>query len=201
MKILCLGAHPDDIELGAGATISKMISEGAEVYGHCFTVDCQEYSFLGLPIEMMKTFNLLGIIRTSEGQSNFNPRNLPRQFILEEMLKLKDLVKPDMVFTHSSSDKHQDHEVIYNESFRAFKNTRVLGYDMPWNYDFNDNRTLFSKVNESQADIKLSALALYRSQQHRSTMQSDYVKSLMRVRGQQINALYAEAFETIRWIL
>ena len=56
-----------------------------------------------------------------------------RQEILQDLISLRKLIHPDIVFLPSSSDLHQDHSTIYAEGIRAFKFNSILGYEMPWN--------------------------------------------------------------------
>lgn len=205
MKVLCLGAHPDDIELGAGATIYKLISEGHKVFAHVFTVNCDEYRRLSLPIEMDESFEQLGIKKANsvsylKVSCSLKPRNLPRQEILDGLLCLRDTLQPDLVFTHSSTDTHQDHQVIHNETYRAFKDRSILGYDMPWNTR-KENLNTYHIITKEQIEAKVKALSFYKSQNQRTYTQPEYIESLARLRGTGTSTRYAEAFETIRWIL
>ena len=114
-------------------------------------------------------------------------------------MKLNKIIVPDLVFIPSATDMHQDHEVIHAEALRAFKNTSLLGYDLPCNQtQFNSN--LFIKLSVENINLKAKALKAYESQSHRNYMQNDFIISLARVRGVQCNAEYAEAFEVYRLI-
>ena len=100
----------------------------------------------------------------------------------------------------SLNDIHQDHSTIAEEGLRAFKQTRILGYELIWN-NLSFNTTSFSILEERHIEKKISALNEYKSQQGRSYIDREFIKSLAISRGVQIGHKYAEAFEVIRWIL
>ncbi len=143
---------------------------------------------LDIPAERIKTFE-------------FSVRDFPehRQAILEEMIKLKAAIDPDTVFMPNSNDIHQDHQVIYEEGVRAFKNSNMLGYELPWN-SFEFSSDFFVKLSKDHLDAKWSAIQEYKSQEFRKYTDRALFDGLARVRGSQVNTEYAEAFELIRWI-
>jgi LmbE family N-acetylglucosaminyl deacetylase len=123
-----------------------------------------------------------------------------RQEILEDLVKLQARIKPDLIFIPASTDLHQDHQVIHNEAKRAFKYTRTLGYEQPWN-NITMTTNLFSRLEEADVAAKVSALLEYKSQLHRHYHNEEFVRSLAITRGTQMGERYAEAFEVIRWRL
>ncbi len=154
-----------------------------------------------LELECKKATAVLGIPAANLILFNYEVRQLPqsRQQILEELLKLNDQIKPDMVLLPAASDVHQDHQVIHQEGLRAFKNTTFAGYELPWNnYSFRTN--FFMKLSEKEVNKKIEALQSYQSQSHRNYMQQDFIRSLAKVRGVQCNSDYAEAFELYKVI-
>jgi LmbE family N-acetylglucosaminyl deacetylase len=143
---------------------------------------------LKLPSERIRVFN---------HRVRFFPRD--RQDILEEMIRLRAEIKPDIVLLPSSFDTHQDHEVINREGFRAFKRSTILGYEIPWNNRHID-LTFFNKVEWSHVDAKVCAIGAYKSQLFRAPNYEDLIRSLAIQRGGQISVQFAEAFEVIRWV-
>ena len=83
---------------------------------------------------------------------------------------------------------------------RAFKQTSLLGYEVPWN-NLTFNNQCFITLTQQQLDKKIYALDAYNSQKTRYYATEEYIKSLAKTRGVQINAGFAEAFEVIRWII
>lgn len=204
--ILILAPHTDDGELGCGATIAKLIEEGNRVCYAAFSA-CQQSVLKNFPEDILITevkaaTAKLGINSNDLFLYDFEVRtfNYRRQEILDVIIKLRSLLKPDIIFIPSINDLHQDHFTIANEGIRAFKNSTILCYEMPWN-NLNFNTTCFFKLTEEQLNIKIEALKEYKSQAHRSYINENFVKSLSRVRGVQVGCEYAETFEIVRWIV
>jgi N-acetylglucosamine malate deacetylase 1 len=205
-KVLVLAPHTDDGELGCGGSIAKMIKEGKEVYYVAFSICTRslppELAPDTLAIEVKKATAILGIKPDHLILFDFDVRRFKefRQDILEEMVKIKAKVNPDLVFVPSPTDIHQDHQVISEEGLRAFKNTSILGYELPWN-NIAFNTRCFMKLEEEDIQTKLKALIEYKSQAHRTYLNEEFIRGLATTRGVQISTKYAEAFEMIRWVM
>jgi LmbE family N-acetylglucosaminyl deacetylase len=204
-KILILSPHTDDGELGCGGTIAKFCTEGKEVYYAAFST-CKKslpegFAADTLEKECRAATKELGIAQENIIIYDFEVREFPekRQLILEEMVILSTNIKPDLVFIPSAADIHQDHGVIHAEALRAFKNTSLVGYELPWNHN-QFNSSLFVSLSAAMIDKKINALKKYQSQSHRNYMQEDFIRSLATVRGVQCNSKFAEAFEVYRMI-
>ncbi len=205
-KILVLAPHTDDGELGCGGTIAKFCMEGYEVFYAAFSI-CSRSLPAGLDpqtlaIEVANATKVLGVKNSNLILFDFDVRKFKenRQDILEEMIKMKTKIQPDIVFVPSPTDIHQDHQVISEEGLRAFKNCSILGYEMPWN-NVSFNTRSFIRIDEAHVQKKIDSLHQYKSQSHRSYLNADFIKSLAIIRGVQIGSKYAEAFEVIRWII
>ena len=204
-KVLILAPHPDDAEFGLGGTISKLQRMGKEIHVAVFS-DCEKSTPEGfekgdIEKEMYNSFEFLGIKKENQHILRFEVREFPskRQEILESLIILRKKVQPDLVFLPSSSDIHQDHKTISEEGTRAFKLTNLLGYEMPWN-NFGFTSFMYVRLDQEDVDAKLGALNCYETQKHRSYSNIDFVMSLAKVRGIQIQKEYAESFEIIRFI-
>jgi LmbE family N-acetylglucosaminyl deacetylase len=204
-KILVLAPHTDDGELGCGGSISKFRNEGKDVWYAAFSI-CSGSLPEGLPADTLaneckKATAILSIPAAHVTLFDFEVRVFPkhRQEILEELVQLNKKIKPDLVFIPSVADIHQDHGVIHVEALRAFKNSSLLGYELPWNHPPFTSPFF---INLSAKDIakKSEALKEYQSQSHRNYMQEDFIHSLAKVRGVQANSEYAEAFEVYKII-
>mgnify|MGYP000436355541 CR=1 FL=1 len=108
--------------------------------------------------------------------------------------------KISLCYALSSTDTHQDHQVIHSEGLRAFKNSTVLGYEMPWNNTVFTSNT-FIKLGKENIEKKLDALKAYKSQENRKYLNREFIMGLAKVRGVQAATEYAEAFEAIRIII
>ena len=135
-RVLALGAHTDDIELGCGGYMSRLEREGAEICAVAFS-RAEESLPPDLPvntleIEFRRSMRLLGL-NENVIVGNIPVRHFPehRQDILEELVRINREFNPDLILTMNSSDTHQDHEVIHKESVRAFRGKSILGYEIP----------------------------------------------------------------------
>lgn len=204
-EILILGPHTDDGEWGAGASMAKWIEEGHSVHYAAFSA-AEESVPKDLPQDVLReeiqvAVNEIGMnmerLKVFHHRVRYFPRD--RQDILEEMIRLRSELQPDIVVVPSSYDTHQDHEVINREAFRAFKRSTILGYEIPWNNRQID-LTFFNGVTEGQLQKKIKSIAAYKSQLFRAPNFADLIQSLAIQRGSQVGLPYAEAFEVIRWV-
>ena len=205
-KILILAPHTDDGEFGCGGTIAKFVANGAEVHYIAFST-CEESVPAHLPKDILthevKAATLaLGIKPENLHILDYKVRyfNYKRQEILEDIIRLKKQIQPDLVFIPSVNDIHQDHATIAIEGLRAFKNANILSYELAWN-NLQFSNACFVHLEESHIQTKINALAQYKSQAHRPYAQERFIKSLAITRGVQIGTDYAEVFEVVRLIL
>jgi LmbE family N-acetylglucosaminyl deacetylase len=205
-KALILAPHTDDGEFGCGGTITKLIDAGCEVTYAAFSA-CEQSVLKDFPSDVLITevksaTKVLGIKPENLILFDYQVRtfNYRRQEILEDIIKLKNKIQPDVIFIPSLNDIHQDHFTIANEGVRAFKNSTIFCYEMPWN-NFSFNTTCFVELDEKNLSKKFEALTEYKSQAHRPYANEEFIRSLARVRGVQIGVSYAEVFEVIRWII
>jgi len=205
-RILILAPHTDDGELGCGGAITRFTEEGHDVYYVAFSTAEQSlppgFPPNTLEIEVKAATKVLGISQKNLIIFNYEVRklNYSRQEILEQLVKLRNDIKPSLIFLPSPNDLHQDHHTVSEEGIRSFKNSSILGYELLWN-NISFNTQSFVILSESHIRTKLRALQEYKSQYHRKYLTEEFVTGWARTRGTQINADYAEAFEVIRWIL
>ena len=204
-RALILAPHTDDAELGCGGTMAKMLEQDMEIFVAAFSTaraslppgsnpDLLKEEFL----TAMETFQIpeenLFIYDYKVRKLNYF-----RQEVLEELVKLKEDLKPDIVLLPSGSDLHQDHQVVYNEGLRAFKDSTVWGDELPWNH-ITFSAQAFITLSKQQLDTKWEALKAYESQieKGRNYFTRDFIEGLAKVRGVQVKAEYAEAYEVVR---
>ena len=202
-SVLIIAPHTDDAEFGCGGTISKLIEEGNDVHCAAFSA-CQQSVLKNFPPDILITevkaaSKVLGIKSENLHLYDFEVRtfNFKRQELLDCILGLKKKINPDFVFIPSPNDVHQDHFTIAQESLRAFKYSNLLCYEIPWN-NLSFNTSCFCLLNKTHVDKKFKAISKYESQKHRPYASEDFIKSLAKVRGTQINSEYAECFEVLR---
>ena len=205
-SILVLAPHTDDGELGCGGSLVKFIEEGAKIYYAAFSTAEESvpdmYDRNILKIEVKNAITILGIDVDKLYVYNYQVRklNYQRQAILEDLIKLRNELKPDLILLPSLNDIHQDHVTIAQEGLRAFKNSTILGYELIWN-NLSFNTTCFIPLEKRHIQKKIDALSAYVSQKHRNYMSEDFIYSLAKTRGVQIGKDYAESFEVIRLII
>lgn len=206
MNIIVLAPHTDDGEFGCGGSIAKFIEEGHNVYYVAFSTAKKSVPE-GLPQDILEKEVKIATKRLGIKPENliiygFEVRklNYVRQDILEELVKLKREIEPDLVFLPSPNDLHQDHYTVSIEGLRAFKQVSILGYEVPWN-NINFQTQSFIRLNKAHVENKVYALDAYNSQKTRNYATKEFIYSLAKTRGVQVNTEYAEAFEVIRWII
>ena len=205
-KILILAPHTDDGELGCGGSIARFIEEGKNVFYAAFStaeksVDPKFPNNI-LEIEVKAATKKLGIKRENLFIYNNEVRKLNyiRQEILEELIKLKKKIDPDIIFMPSINDIHQDHSTVAREGLRAFKDRTILGYELIWN-NITFNTSTFIILQHNHVQSKVDALQEYKSQKDKAYMSQEFIFSLAKSRGVQIGKEYAECFEVIRWVM
>ena len=205
-KILILAPHTDDGEFGCGASIDKWVKEGKEVFYATFSA-CKQSVLPEFPEDILITevknaTSILGIPENNLILHDYEVRtfNYRRQEILDDLIKLRESIKPDLVLMPSLNDIHQDHKTIAEEGLRAFKFFSILCYEMPWN-NLVFNTTCFNIIDQSHVEKKIEALRAYKSQAHRPYSNPDFIRGLAINRGVQISAEFAEVFEVVRWLI
>ena len=203
-KILVISPHTDDGELGCGGSIAKFIDEGYEVeyvaLSCCEKSIPPEYPRDILSREVKDATRILGISQPI--LFSFEVREFPklRQEILDALIRLRNKIQPDIVFTPSRFDTHQDHKTTVEETMRAFKKCTLLGYEQPWN-NITFNTLAFIPLKEEYVSKKIDALNCYKTQKGRAYLNEDFVRGLAVTRGTQLEEKYAEAFEVIKWVI
>lgn len=197
-RLLFLGAHPDDIELGCGALIHH-IKQKSDVM--CVTLsDNQKNPLLKNVVrEAYQSMEILGVARERVRFGPFTTRVFPesRQEILEYMLKLRSDFKPDMVFVHSKQDVHQDHLVVAEEALRAYRGITVLGFDVVRSsYGFFPH--FLVEVNELDVEAKIKALAQYETYRDKYYFNCDLTRAILVRHGALAERPYAEGFDILR---
>ena len=197
-RILFLGAHPDDIELGCGALIHN-ISSKSDVL--CVTLsDNQKNPLLkNVVTEHYQSMEILGVPKEKVILGGFTTRIFhdARQEILEFFLKLRKDFKPDMIFVHSKQDIHQDHNAMTDEALRAFRGITVLGFDVVRSsYGFFPH--FLVEVSEEDVTAKLNALAQYETYRDKYYFDREVLRATMIRHGALAECDFAEGFDILR---
>jgi N-acetylglucosamine malate deacetylase 1 len=197
-KVLLLGAHPDDIELGCGALLHRIVKQTDVL---CVTLSDNQKNpdLLHVKNEHFESMAVLGVAKEQIVLGPFTTRFFPnaRQEILEYFLKLRRDFQPDLIFVHSKQDVHQDHLTMTEEALRAFRGITVLGFDVVRSsYGFFPH--FLVEVTEDDVNKKIEALSCYETYRDRYYFNSDLTRSIMVRHGALAECPYAEGFDILR---
>ena len=204
LKVLCLGAHSDDIEIGCGGTILRL----RDLYPQCefhWTV----FSVVGTRLDEARRGAELfaGPGRTREPRfERFRDGFMPFagadvKAVFEE---LKKTVSPDLIFTHNRQDAHQDHRLLGELTWNTFRDHVILEYEIP-KYDGDlgqPNAFVQLDAETSRQKVRL-LMDVFQSQCSKRWFDENTFLALMRLRGMECNAPsgYAEAFYCRKLVL
>lgn len=201
MKILAVGAHPDDIEFGCGGTLLKYIKAGHEVYLQVLT----DGSFGADPVvrmaEQKKSAEAMGAKGVFWG--GFRDTEVVDNH--ELIMKIEEAVakvKPDLVFLNHPDDVHQDHRALANAGISATRYIKeVLFYEVPTTVDFEPR--VFVDINDT-LQKKLDLLRIHASQVDRTKVANltilESAQACATFRGYQGRVKFAEGFKAMRLV-
>lgn len=196
-SLLCLGAHSDDIEIGCGGTVLRLIESnpGLAVHWVVFSAagdrsrEAESAAARFLARAGSKTVEL------HQFRDGFFPSELGKIKTYFEELKAK--IQPDVVFTHTRADLHQDHRAVCELTWNTFRDHVVLEYEVPkWDGDLG-NPNVFVPIEERHAKEKIAILMeCFATQAGKRWFDEETFVGLMRLRGMECNAASrrAEAF-------
>lgn len=204
LKLLAIGAHSDDIEIGCGGTILKLIEQDA-VSEVCWVVLTGGGERAAEARRSADTI-LAGVPRARVILKQFRDGYFPydgaeiKQFFEE----LKAEISPDVIFTHQRADLHQDHRVTCELTWNTFRDHLLLEYEIP-KYDGDMSvPNLFVSLSESLCRQKIDHLMThFGSQRSKRWFAEDLFSGLLRLRGMECNSpsFYAEAFHCRKALL
>ena len=198
LKLLCLGAHSDDIEIGCGGTVLKLIRD------HHGDVAVRWAIFSSSPERAAEAAGsaaaFLQDARHKEVSfGKFEDSFFPYQGneIKKHMHQLSQEFSPDIIFTHYGKDLHQDHRLLSELTWNAFRDHWILEYEIP-KYDGDLGApNVFVPLDESVCRSKINFLLThFKSQRAHAWFTEDAFRSIQRLRGIECNSEsgYAEAF-------
>ena len=197
-KVCFIGAHPDDIEIGCGALISRIAGK-TDIRCVTFSDNQKNPLLKNLVEEHYASMQTLGVPRERVDLLDFETRRFQehRQEILETMISILRADDPDIVFVHTKSDVHQDHIVITQEALRAFRGRTVLGFDViRSSYGFFPD--FLVGVEEEDVQKKLDALACYKTYAEKYYFSPDITRATLIRNGAICERPYAEGFDILR---
>jgi LmbE family N-acetylglucosaminyl deacetylase len=196
-QVLCLGAHSDDIEIGCGGTLLKLMDlyPALTIYWVVLGASGQREKEA-----CQSAYSLLdGVDQKKVIVKGFRDGFFPYigMEIKEYFEELKRLVNPDLILTHYRGDRHQDHRLVSDLTWNTFRDHLIWEYEIP-KYDGDlGSPNMFVHLDESICRRKVSHLfEHFSTQANRGWFTEDTFLSIMRLRGVESNApnRYAEAF-------
>ncbi len=196
LKVLCIGAHSDDIEIGCGGTILRVAEEypGCEFHWAVFSAVGVREAEARRAAQLFAGSRLRGPI-FKDFRDGFMPwAGSEVKTVFEN--ELKTLV-PDIIFTHNGQDAHQDHRLLNQLTWNTFRNHLIIEYEIP-KYDGDLGRpSVFVPLRRELCEAKVAHLMeAFGSQRTKHWFEPETFLSLMRLRGMECNAAsgHAEAF-------
>jgi LmbE family N-acetylglucosaminyl deacetylase len=197
LSVLCLGAHSDDIEIGAGATLLSLIARGVRLNVRwCVLSGAGER---GNECKASAAEFLSGAASVQLEIMPFQDGFFPEQgqAIKSWFEELKKRVSPDIIFTHRRDDAHQDHRQVCQLTWNTFRDHCILEYEIPkWDGDMGQPN-LYVPVSASLLQRKIDLLiSHFGSQRSKQWFDPETFFGLARLRGMECRApeRYAEAF-------
>ncbi len=196
-RVLAFGAHPDDLEVGAGGLLARLSDEGADVYMAIVSIPNRAEE---RRVEARASAELIGadlFILHEEKQCRVE--DIPMHELVRRMDQLVGDIRPDLVITHSAHDLHWDHSLVNRATVSALRRTPcdLLAFlsSPEMNAQARSVGQCFADISKTM-DKKIEAISAHKSQLSRLDLESsrDLARAMGRISGYQ----YAEAYEVLR---
>lgn len=201
-RILCIGAHSDDIEIGAGGSIRRIVTENPAIEVMWCVLSGDEVRHNEARIganEILGPDLVRLVVFQSFKDSDFPEQRAILKRFFQEKLKPFD---PDLIFTHSRSDAHQDHRLVSEMTWNTFRSHQIWEYEIPkWDGDLMQPN-LYVPLTQDNVSAKLRVLeTAFSSQRNKHWFDEETFRGLMRIRGLESNTRYAEAFFARKFVV
>lgn len=204
LKVLCLGAHSDDLEIGCGGTVLRLVSEVPDLVVRWIV-------FSGNGQRGVEARNSAAAVLENVRQKEIEVRGFRDGYFPTQRAEIKDSFEcvkrefdPSLILTHYRDDAHQDHRLVADLTYNTFRDHLVLEYEIP-KYDGDiGNPCVFVPLTATQISRKVDLLREhFPSQQGRSWFSAETFLALARLRGIGCNAPdgLAEAFYARKIVL
>ena len=197
LRLLAIGAHPDDIEIGCGGTLIRLLED--RVVSEAFMVILSGTAERAAEAQASAASLLAGAAESCVIERDFADGFFPyhgnevKRFFEE----LKADCSPDLIFTHRGQDSHQDHRLACELTWNTFRNHMILEYEVP-KYDGDMGRpNLFVPLDDEIRERKIAHLMThFSSQLVKHWFKEEVFSGLLRLRGMECNSptSFAEAF-------
>jgi LmbE family N-acetylglucosaminyl deacetylase len=204
LSILCLGAHSDDIEIGVGGTLLRLLAEhpGSHVRWVVFSADdAREAEARGSAADFLVDAGSSDVVVHRFRESYFPYIGAEVKDAFEE---LKAGPVPEVVFTHRRDDEHQDHRTVAHFTWNTFRNHLIAEYEIPKYEGDLGHPNLFVPLDESVAQRKVELLMQhFGTQRSKSWFRPETFRATMTLRGIECAAAsgWAEGFHVRKLVL
>lgn len=196
LTILLVGAHCDDIEIGCGGAVQRLLSNhpAARFVWVTLSSDEQRSAETRAAAARLLEGAVDAVVRVEEFKGSYFPHCGPA---LKDYFETLKAFNPDLILTHCRHDLHQDHRVVNELTWNTFRDHAILEYEIPkFDGDMGAPNVFFAL---SRAEMKRKCDVLiecFPSQQRRQWFTRDTFEAIARLRGIECNAPegYAEAF-------
>jgi LmbE family N-acetylglucosaminyl deacetylase len=183
-RILCLGAHCDDVEIGCGGTLLRLLARGDrwDITWAVFSSNRQRERELRASARRFLRRASSSRVLAYQFRDSFFPTEYAA--LKNTFESLKQLPSPDIVFTHHRQDLHQDHRLIGELTWNAFRRHLILEYEIPKYEGDLTTPNAYVQLTRAQATTKMRALlSCYPSQRAKPWFRAETFSALMRLRG------------------
>ena len=198
-KILFIGCHPDDIELGCGGLIQKLPND--KIFAVILSKNNNKPEQKNLMNESTKSLKILGFKTKNIIFKDFKTREFSysRQEICDYLWTIKKKIKPTCVFT-TPNDLHQDHRVCNIETQRVFRDKSIFEYDLARSTIY-EKSIMFVTLGKKEIMMEVKALEQFKTYKNKNYFDKDLILSQAKNAGIKQNIKFAEVFRPLTIIV
>jgi|SRR5215471_13114113 len=198
-RVLAVGAHPDDVELGAGGLLSRLSRAGKQVVIAILSAPTNTKQRIA---EAREGARLVGAeLVMLQGKEATRVEDVPMYKLVARLDEVVAQVRPEVVLAHAKYDRHNDHRLAHEATLAAVRRIPCNLLSFPsspeFNIAWNNVGECFADISET-IDVKIAALRAHASQVAKGTLDVDSCRDLARALGRMSGVGYAEAYQIIR---
>ena len=200
LRVVALGAHADDVEIGAAGTLLRLIAErDAEVTLAVFSGGGARGGEARASADALLADAAEAAVHVLDHHDGYFP--MQAEEIKDWVRATLEPIRPHLVLTHRRDDAHQDHRVLAELAWQAFRGATIAAYEIPkWDGDLG-RPNAYVTLSDDVLDRKLALLREhFRSQHGKGWYDDDTFRGLARIRGVEAGARWAEAFECAKLV-